>query len=113
MDAIKSHTKFQVDNDSVTMENLSIFVSNNIFKPLQVHYIWSVLSIYIVLHAPPLPQPRLFGSRKYIIADSNIDKTIDLFESPIFNAIENENIFISYRIKNRTHRFKIDYFFMR
>ena len=31
IDAIKLQTKFQVDSVSVTMENLSIFVSNNIF----------------------------------------------------------------------------------
>ena len=36
IDAIKLQTKFQVDNVSVTMENLSIFVSNNIFFPLKV-----------------------------------------------------------------------------
>ena len=36
IDAIKLQTKFQVDSVSVTMENLSIFVSNNIFIPLKV-----------------------------------------------------------------------------
>ena len=50
IDAIKLQTKFQVDSVSVTMENLSIFVSNNIFIPLEVDYILSVLSMYIVLH---------------------------------------------------------------
>ena len=37
IDVIKLQTKFQVDSVSVTMENLSIFVSNNIFIPLTVH----------------------------------------------------------------------------
>ena len=36
IDAMKLQTKFQVDSVSVTMENLSIFVSNNIFIPLEV-----------------------------------------------------------------------------
>ena len=37
IDVIKMQTNFQVDSVSVTMENLSIFVSNNIFIPLKVH----------------------------------------------------------------------------
>ena len=36
IDAMKLQTKFQVDSVSATMENLSIFVSNNIFIPLKV-----------------------------------------------------------------------------
>ena len=36
IDVTKLQTKFQVDSVSVTMENLSIFVSNNIFRPLMV-----------------------------------------------------------------------------
>ena len=35
-DAMKLQIKFQVDSVSVTMENLSIFVSNNISIPLKV-----------------------------------------------------------------------------
>ena len=35
IDAIKLQIKFQVDSVSVTMENLSIFVSNNIFTLLR------------------------------------------------------------------------------
>ena len=50
IDAMKLQTKFQVDSVSVTMENLSIFVSNNIFIPLEVENNQSVLSMYIVLH---------------------------------------------------------------